>query len=140
MMRLMAKILRRVGLLRFDLLASVAPVMPDRRMLKPGEMTVVIDCGIEKWACLGCPGGCGQAITLPLNPNRRPRWKVRFDLWRRPSVEPSVWQKNECGCHFWIRDGVVHWCEDGRPRLTEMAASVQSRTTNSPAAEGPHKK
>ena len=116
MMNLIARILRRLGLLRFDLIGRVVPSMPGKGSLSQGELAVIVDGGIEKWACMRCPGGCGETISLSLNPNRRPRWKVRLDHWRRPTVEPSVWQKNECGCHFILRDGIVHWCEDGRPQ------------------------
>jgi Family of unknown function (DUF6527) len=111
-----AKALRRLGFLRFDLIGSVVPTMPEKGSLLDGDLALVVDGDIEKWACMRCPGGCGETISLSLNPNRRPRWKVGFDRWQRPTVEPSVWQKNECGCHFVIRDGIVNWCADGRPR------------------------
>ncbi|HKJ62103.1 MAG TPA: DUF6527 family protein [Hyphomicrobiales bacterium] len=63
-----------------------------------------------------CPGGCGEIINLSLNPNQRPCWTVSLDFWTRPSIHPSVHQQNECGCHFWIKQGRVHWCKGGFPR------------------------
>lgn len=111
-----AKFLRRVGLLRFDLLAYTVPSHPEKGALRPGEVAIVRDGGLLKWACMTCPGGCGATIALSLNPDRRPRWRIVADWWGRPSVEPSVHQTNACGCHFWIRDGRVEWCADGRPR------------------------
>ena len=71
---------------------------------------------IKKWACMKCPGGCGEVINLSLNPNQRPRWQVSEDFWLRPTVHPSIHQKNDCGCHFWIKNGEVQWCRGGRPR------------------------
>ncbi|MGO9818139.1 MAG: DUF6527 family protein [Acidocella sp.] len=90
--------------------------MPLDSEVPDGELVVVENGGLQKWACLKCPGGCGQKIALSLNPERRPRWRVWSDWFGRPSVEPSVHQKNACRCHFWIRRGQIKWCADGRPR------------------------
>ena len=111
-----AKVGRWLGLLQFDLLATSQPTYPDAVPLPPGKLILVEDAGIQKWACMQCPGGCGKTLSISLNPARRPRWGVKWDFWRRPSVEPSIHQKDDCGCHFWIRGGRVEWCADGRPR------------------------
>ncbi|MEP0250327.1 MAG: DUF6527 family protein [Roseobacter sp.] len=63
-----------------------------------------------------CPGGCGKQISLSLNPARRPRWGVANDAWLRPTLTPSVHQRNACGCHFFLQNGRVKWCKNGRPR------------------------
>ena len=115
MKKSLAKLLRRVGLLRFDLLSASRPTYPDTDKISVEELIVVDDDGIKKWACLRCPGGCGASISLSLNQQRRPRWKVLTDFWARPTVEPSVHQQNECGCHFWIKGGRIEWCQGGRP-------------------------
>lgn len=125
-----ARILRRTRILTFDLLASSQKTFPDASALRQGEVVVVDDSGIKKWVCLLCPGGCGANISLSLNPERRPRWRVLVDFWRRPTVEPSVHQTNSCGCHFFIRRGCVEWCHDGRPNLSESGvqdAPLQKR-------------
>ncbi|WP_254658596.1 DUF6527 family protein [Phaeobacter inhibens] len=86
--------------------------------MAPGQLTLVKSGDIKKWACLRCPGGCGEVISLSLNPNQRPRWLVSEDFWLRPTIHPSVHQKNECGCHFWIKKGRITWCRGGRPSKT----------------------
>ena len=111
----MVTALRRVGLLRFDLLARTQPTYPEDGTLSPGELVVVEDGGISKWACLRCPGGCGLSIALSLNQARRPRWRVGLDWWSRPTVEPSVHQTKACGCHFCIVGGRIEWCPGGKP-------------------------
>ncbi len=116
MKRFIATLLRFAGLLKYDLLIRYVPTIPDRNSLPAGYLVVVQDGDILKWACISCPGGCGETISLSLNPNRRPRWSIVSDWWCRPSVSPSVHQKNSCGCHFWIRNGEIHWCAGGRPR------------------------
>lgn len=111
-----SQFLRRLRLLRFDFLVTRASSLPDKSTMAHGKLTLVESGDVKKWACLKCPGGCGQVISLSLNPNRRPRWRVSEDFWSRPTVHPSVHQKNECGCHFWIRQGRIQWCKDGIPR------------------------
>ena len=56
---------------------------------------------------------------LSLVPDRRRRWNVKLDWLSRPSIKPSVWQSNECGCHFWVERGDINWCADGRPKMTD---------------------
>lgn len=126
MRRALANLLRFLGLLRFDLLARKRMDYPDLTALRSGDLVLVEDAGVKKWVCLRCPGGCGQAISLSLNPDRRPRWTFKVDFWARPSVEPSVHQRNACGCHFWIRRGRIDWCRDGRPDRFEINEQGQS--------------
>lgn len=109
-------LLRRLGLLRADLLTRIAARMPVDSEIVGGELVVVESDGLQKWACMKCPGGCGMKISLSLNADRRPRWRVVQDWFGRPSIAPSVHQMNACRCHFWVRKGKVEWCADGHPR------------------------
>ena len=85
---------------------------PTPEEIKQGQISLVATPKIQKWACFKCPGGCSETILLSLNQNRRPRWRVSFDWLERPSIHPSVRQKNQCRCHFWIELGMVKWCKD----------------------------
>lgn len=105
-----ARALHRLGWLRFDVLAYQVALYPGKNAVPPGELWLVIDRGVKKWACLSCPGGCGTQISLSLNPDRRPRWSVATDFWHRPTITPSIHQHKTCACHFWIRQGMVEWC------------------------------
>lgn len=111
MKRLVARALRRLGWLRCDLLACPVAQHPGKKAVPPGELWLVTDTGIKKWACLSCPGGCGVQISLSLDPDRRPRWSVETDFWLRPTITPSIHQQKTCTCHFWIRQGMVEWCQ-----------------------------
>ena len=113
MRRLLATLLRRVGLLHYDLLARRVASYPEAASVSAGELIHVVDGAVEKWACLRCPGGCGTLIPLSLNHKRRPRWAVTTDWFHRPTVKPSVHQTNECGCHFIIARGRVNWYDGG---------------------------
>lgn len=84
--------------------------------LEDDELLVVGQFKSEKWACFNCPGGCGEKIRLNLSAGRRPRWKVIVDWLGRPTVTPSVWQQNDCGCHFFVTRGNVRWCDNSETR------------------------
>jgi len=112
------KFLRSIRVVRYDVLSTKIENFPDMASYGNDRLVIVEDAGVQKWACLNCPGGCGKAINLSLNPHRRPQWAVTNDGLSRPSVSPSVHQKNECGCHFWIKKGVIQWCKNGYPKNT----------------------
>ena len=87
------------------------------------DLVIVQSGGYRKWACLRCPCGCGDKISLSLAANRRPSWRVSADWLGRPTIEPSVWQQAGCYSHFWVRHGQVEWCpgtgrrDDGGRRI-----------------------
>jgi hypothetical protein len=111
MKRFFTLMLRRFGLLDFDFLVTQVDRYPGKAEIPEGELCLVVDGGVKKWACLSCPGGCGVQISLSLNPERRPCWKVDNDFWRRPTVSPSIHQQRMCQCHFWITKGLIEWCK-----------------------------
>ncbi|WP_411901639.1 DUF6527 family protein [Methylorubrum thiocyanatum] len=116
MRAILARLLKALGIVRYDLLVRRVSTYPRDEEVTSGELVHVVDGGIEKWACFRCPGGCGAMIPLNLNPKRRPRWSVAADWFRRPSLSPSVHQRNDCECHFWVRQGRIEWCEGGHPK------------------------
>jgi hypothetical protein len=111
MKHFLALALRHLGLLKFNLIAVQVSRHPGKTKIPVGELWLVMDGGVKKWACLSCPGGCGVQISLSLNPDRRPRWDVEYDFWMRPTVSPSIHQQKMCQCHFWIRRGLIKWCK-----------------------------
>lgn len=67
---------------------------------------------VDNWAVgLRCPCGCGETIELALLPVVVPRWELSIDKKGRPTLSPSVWKKSGCRSHFWLRRGVVQWCD-----------------------------
>ena len=92
---------------------------PTPDTLAADQMVVVRVGRMQKWTCFRCPGGCGETINLSMSPMHEPRWIISLDWLSRPTVVPSIWQTNECGCHFRIQRGRVEWCLDGRPNHHE---------------------
>lgn len=66
----------------------------------------------EDW-CVGlrCPCGCGRKIELLVIKEAKPRWDLKVNAAGRPTLTPSVWLRDGCMSHFWIRNGKVEWCD-----------------------------
>ena len=98
------------------------------RFFKPRRKLVVIDGdslpsdlprrdvvlareGGDDW-CVGmrCPCGCKRVIELLVFPEAKPSWRVSVNRKGHPTLHPSVWLKDGCKSHFWLRDGIVIWC------------------------------
>jgi hypothetical protein len=60
------------------------------------------------WAVFNCPCGRGHRLVVNLSTSRRPHWtvSVRKGL---ASMWPSLWLKQQCRSHFWIRRNRVYW-------------------------------
>lgn len=64
----------------------------------------------EDW-CIGfrCPCGCGRTIELLVIDEARPRWNYSLDNNKLLTLHPSVWLKDGCKSHFWLKKGRVFW-------------------------------
>lgn len=77
----------------------------------PPRALVVAREGEDLWSAgLICPCGCGRRLEVMLLREARPRWDLKVDGRGRPTLHPSIWVADGCRSHFWLRDGVVHWC------------------------------
>lgn len=66
----------------------------------------------EDWSVgLRCPCGCGHRLEMMLLKEVKPRWDISVDLKGHVSLHPSVWLREGCKSHFWVRGGKVIWCE-----------------------------
>ena len=70
---------------------------------------VVAKNSIGKWAMFQCPCGCGEVITLSLQPAHKTRWALEINPSGRANFHPSVWRNIGCKSHFWLKDGRVYW-------------------------------
>lgn len=74
---------------------------------------VVAREGDSLWSAgMLCPCGCGRKLEVMLLEEVRPRWDLDVDKDAHPTLRPSVWIKDGCKSHFWLRNGVVEWCAD----------------------------
>jgi Family of unknown function (DUF6527) len=41
----------------------------------------------------------------------KPRWDVAVDTQGHVSLHPSVWLREGCRSHFWVKSGRIIWCD-----------------------------
>jgi hypothetical protein len=83
--------------------------LPDR--LQSTILYIVAEDSLPMHASMACPRGkCRDVLNMNLLPDDHPVWTLNVGADGRPSLRPSVWRKPGCGCHFWMRDGLIHWC------------------------------
>lgn len=109
---------------RPDLVGRIVAEHPAPEDLVRGVLSVVVDGGLRKWACLRCPCGCGEKIMLSLATQRNPHWTVTLDWLERPTAWPSVRQVTQCRSHYWVKRGRIIWCADGDPEPVLLAGRV----------------
>jgi hypothetical protein len=70
---------------------------------------VLVERGRPRHLVLRCPCGCGDDISLNLDPTAGPCWRL---IRRDPlTVVPSVWRETGCESHFFVWRHEVDWLE-----------------------------
>lgn len=110
---LLQELLSGLGIISQPQLVPVkVPFNPPKEQVMGDQLLVVGKNGYRKWVHFNCPCKCGEVISLPLMKNQKPRWQVSFDIIGRPTLFPSVHRMDGCKSHFWIKKGVIFWCND----------------------------
>ena len=74
------------------------------------DLAVAREDGTLWTAGMRCPCGCERRLEVMLLPGVKPRWDLSVDANGRPTLHPSVWVKDGCKAHFFLRSGAVEWC------------------------------
>lgn len=85
----------------------VGEALPSR--LPWRNLVLLRDAGDDWSVGMRCPCRCGQTIELALIPEAKPRWKLQAELGAPPTLTPSVWLREGCCSHFFLRRGRVEW-------------------------------
>lgn len=94
---------------RIDFTVEYSENNPALDEVKDKILFVVGGKGYVKWVYIKCPCGCGDVLTLSLMKKNKPNWNLKVDKFNRPTLYPSVWKKDGCKSHFWIRKGKLEW-------------------------------
>ena len=78
-------------------------------VLKSGWVYVVGADGHDWSAVMACPCGCGKPLEINLLKSAKPVWRLTEHANRSVSIEPSIWLKSGCKCHFFITRGRIRW-------------------------------
>lgn len=89
---------------------SLVEDLPDR--LRTHTLYVVGEPACAQFAAMACPRGrCATVLTMNLLPDDHPQWRIAVDHKGVPTLAPSIWRTVDCGCHFFLRDGHLDWCD-----------------------------
>jgi hypothetical protein len=76
---------------------------------EPGLLYLVGDSGRYWIAAMRCPCGCSDVLEMNLLPDAKPVWHFQNGRGNRPTLHPSVWRRDGCRAHFFLRDGRIRW-------------------------------
>ncbi|MCC5051269.1 hypothetical protein LLE70_07200 [Xanthomonas campestris pv. aberrans] len=89
--------------------------MADGLLERPGDC-VLVERGVPRSLVMRCPDGCGEIITVNLDPRASKAWRF-YRHRNQVSLFPSVWRDTGCGSHFIVWNHVIIWCDfRDRPR------------------------
>jgi hypothetical protein len=98
----------------------------DALLERPGDFAIV-NRGIPRSLVLSCPDGCGEVLTINLDPRTDKAWRY-YRKRNQLSLFPSVWRDTGCQSHFIIWHHTIAWCGGGyRNDEVEVFDEVEMR-------------
>lgn len=79
------------------------------RVSQPADVAVV-KRGMLRSVVMRCPDGCGEIITLNLDPRTGRAWRL-YQSPKGLTLFPSVWRDTGCQSHFVLWNDVLYWVE-----------------------------
>jgi hypothetical protein len=74
-----------------------------------GDCTVVTR-GVPRTIVMKCPDGCGETISVNLDPRVGKAWR-KYDHNKKLTIYPSVWRDTGCRAHFIVWNDQIIWCD-----------------------------
>ncbi len=83
---------------------------------QPGECAIVERAGQQRQLVMRCPDGCGEILSINLDPRSGPAWRMyrRRGRW---SLYPSIDRTSGCFSHFILWNGRIIWAEAASDEL-----------------------
>jgi Family of unknown function (DUF6527) len=97
-----------------------------RRVGSPGDLALVDRAGLRSLV-LRCPDGCGETLTINLDPRAGKAWRF-YAREEGISLYPSVWRTTGCRSHFVIWEDSIYWNDGDDPRRAAWEQPELSRT------------
>jgi len=86
----------------------------------PGDVAIV-KRGTLRSVVMRCPDGCGEAITLNLDPRTDKAWRI-YKSKKGLTLFPSVWRDTGCQSHFVVWNDSIYWVD-----VIEMEAEEETQ-------------
>jgi hypothetical protein len=91
----------------------------------PGAAALV-HRGVDRSVALACPDGCGEQLTINLDPRAGRAWRL-YRAGNSVSLFPSVWRDTGCESHFIVWRSKIYWC-DWQDTLDDADPDVAQKT------------
>jgi hypothetical protein len=78
---------------------TVGDVSSARSSALHEDTIAIVERSVPRWAVFRCPCGCGELLTINLDPRTGPHWRLLRSR-SRVSLSPSVWRTSGCHSHF----------------------------------------
>lgn len=82
----------------------------NRLLTEPGTAVLVFR-GVARSLAIACPDGCGEQLTINLDPRTGPAWRFYAADVNAISLFPSVWRDTGCKSHFILWRSKIYWCD-----------------------------
>jgi Family of unknown function (DUF6527) len=81
----------------------------------PGDCAIVERQGVQRQLVICCPDGCGETLSINLDPRAGPAWRLykRDDEW---TLFPSIDRPTGCQSHFILWRGRIFWTDEDHER------------------------
>jgi len=86
-----------------------------RKVLAARDSLVMVFRGRPRWLSMRCPCGCGDSVSVNLDPQAGENWHL-VDDGRKIGVFPSIWRDTGCQSHFILWKNTAHFCGLSSPR------------------------
>ncbi len=97
-------------LLRQPLPLKTVWILELPEQLQPRCVYVVGEGSYLWYVAMLCPCHCGATIHMSLMPEGRPKWQLTEHRDGTITLIPSVWRTKDCKSHFFLRAGLIQWC------------------------------
>lgn len=97
----------------------------DELLTAPGD-TVIVRRGNLRSLAIACPDGCGENLTINLDPATGPAWRL-YQRQRGLTLFPSIWRDTGCESHFIIWNNGILWCDGDNFDECEYSETIESR-------------
>lgn len=99
---------RHVTILVYDLHFSESQAEA-RSLARGTNRLFIVQRGISRSVVFECPSGCGDILTINVDPKAGKAWRMRLKEGTL-TLLPSVWRSTGCRSHFILWRNQVWWC------------------------------
>jgi hypothetical protein len=96
------------------------------KLLAGAGTAVVVHRGVARSLVLVCPDGCGEILTINLDPRAGKAWRLYTER-RGTSLFPSVWRPSGCKSHFIVWRSHIYWCDYDDESMDDENEQLEQR-------------